>query len=47
MQIEIDFHCTRCGALPDEPCRQKDGKAVPPHQDRREALAAHERTKEA
>jgi hypothetical protein len=43
MKIEVDFHCTRCGALPGEGCRQRDGRSVPPHPERRLALAAHNR----
>lgn len=38
--LAVDLHCTRCGALPDEPCRQTDSKSVPPHPERRAAEAA-------
>lgn len=40
--IEVDFHCTRCGACPDEPCRQRDGRSVPPHAERRKLASAGE-----
>jgi hypothetical protein len=43
VQIAVDFHCTACGARPGEPCRTAAGRSVPPHPERREALAAYER----
>lgn len=34
----VELHCTGCGACPDEPCRTKEGRSVPPHAERQNAF---------
>ena len=36
----VDLHCADCGACPDEPCRTKEGRSVPPHGARSVAFIA-------